>query len=430
MFNYDIVFDNMKDCVLVFDRKGKIEYSNPSAKALLGYENENIIDKKMMELIPFSEINDAFIQLFIDAVSEKHISHEAVVAFEKNDNTVRKLRVSITYTTDIIVVITDLTELEKIHNIFVRYTSKDVADKVLSSDNGLSMVCEQKNITVMMSDLRGFTAISSRLTPHELITMTNHYFGVMNEIILKHNGIVIEFLGDGIFILFGALKDNPHHALDAVSCAIEMQNAMFEVNEWNKTQGYPELLMGIGINSGECVVGNLGSLETTKFGALGENVNLAGRLESCTTGHQILISEYTKSQINVPLEIGNTFSLQPKGEAKSITVYEVTDILGENSLHLIKDTIELGSISPIEIHFKKMNGKAISPELYTGNIIKLSKTNAVLETSISNNTLDNLLLDVGTGLYAKITRKLSNEEYLLCFTSIPDSFDEWYERII
>ena len=172
---------------------------------------------------------------------------------------------------------------------FARYTSPQIAEYVLGSPEGELQGGESREVTILMSDLRDFTGMGSGLEPDRLVLLVNHYFEAMVEIIEKRKGTVIEFLGDGIFAVFGAPKEDEKHASNAVKCALEMQNRMEDVNEWNRQNGFPELFMGIGINSGQAVVGNIGSRLKMKYGCMGNTVNLAGRTESFTVGGQIYL---------------------------------------------------------------------------------------------------------------------------------------------
>ena len=210
------------------------------------------------------------------------------------------------------IVARDLTELVRVNSAFARYTSPEIADYVLHTPEGEKQGGRTQNVTILMSDLRGFTALSTKLHPDMLITILNHYFEAMTAVISSYNGTVIEFLGDGIFVVFGAPNDDETHAEHAVYCAVEMQNAMKSVNEWSTLHGYPELEMGIGINSGPAVVGNIGSADKMKYGCMGGTVNLAGRVETFTTGGQIYISERTKAELHSELTISAEQILCPK----------------------------------------------------------------------------------------------------------------------
>ena len=121
----------------------------------------------------------------------------------------------------------------------------------------------------MMSDLRGFTALSERLAPEDIVAILNNYFSAMTDTIVKFNGTIDEFTGDAILIFFGAPVWSEDHATKATACAIAMQKKMIEVNRWNNDRGFPELDMGIGINTVEVVVGNIGSEKRMKYGAVG-----------------------------------------------------------------------------------------------------------------------------------------------------------------
>ncbi len=156
----------------------------------------------------------------------------------------------------------------------------------------------------------------------------------MTNIISKNRGTVDEILGDGLMAFFGAAIAEEEHAQRAVACGIEMQLAMGSVNEKNASKGLPEMKMGIGINTGEVVVGNIGSEHRSKFSVIGSHVNLASRIESQTKGDQILISEYTLADTGAVVKIGEQIEVQPKGLKNHITLYEVVGIGGEHNLFL------------------------------------------------------------------------------------------------
>ncbi|MHC5824709.1 MAG: adenylate/guanylate cyclase domain-containing protein, partial [Nostoc sp.] len=187
------------------------------------------------------------------------------------------------------------TELEKrnqlIRQVFGRYLSDTVVANLLESPERLKLGGERRKITILTSDLRGFTALSERFAPEEVIHILNLYLEYMADLINHYQGTIDEFMGDGILVLFGAPIGKEDDALRAVTCACAMQLAMVGVNEKMKTLGWPLLEMGIGINTGEVIVGNIGSEKRTKYGIVGSQVNLTYRIESYTSGGQILISE-------------------------------------------------------------------------------------------------------------------------------------------
>ena len=239
------IFDNMEDAVCVTDRVGILLYANAAARSLLNLAPERGENQVIWESIPFVEKNDDLIQLFIDTMLSGKEIRQSLVSYENTEGSVLQLRVSMNYTKDagglFIIIMNDLTEFLKVNSAFVRYTSPDIAAYVLGSPSGSEAGGETRCVTVLMSDLRDFTGIASGMEPGRLVQMVNHYFEKMLEAIEDRKGTVIEFLGDGIFAVFGAPNEDPDHAGHAVECAVEMQNRMRDVNEWNRQMGYPEL---------------------------------------------------------------------------------------------------------------------------------------------------------------------------------------------
>jgi adenylate cyclase len=200
--------------------------------------------------------------------------------------------------------------------------------------------------------------MSEKMDPQKLITMLNHYLGEMTEIIEKRKGSIIEFLGDGIFAIFGAPLELENHASNAVAAAVEMQMRMEEINAWNEAQGFPQLEMGIGINTGEVIVGNIGSERRSKYGVMGSHVNLCGRIESYTVGGQVLISPLTRSMIQEPLTVMQEMEVMPKGVKSPLVLSHVTGIGGEYDLSCELEEEELEVLEqPKEVYFSLVKDK-------------------------------------------------------------------------
>lgn len=239
----------------------------------------------------------------------------------------------------------ELNDLLDIRNRFIRkvfgqYHSDDIAEMILESPGGASLGGEKRVVTVLLSDLRGFTAISERLSAENVVKMINIYLEVMIDVIFKYNGTIDEFLGDGILAVFGAPVLGDDDARRGVACAVDMQLAMEEVNRRNRDAGLPELEMGIGVNTGELVFGNMGSYKRTKFGVVGSHVNLVARIESYSVGGQILISESTKNSCGPILRVLNRMNVLPKGVQKRINIYDIGGIYGDYNLFLPDRTEE------------------------------------------------------------------------------------------
>lgn len=416
-------FQNTEDAVCIVSASGDLQYANPAAERLFGIPADS--GMKIWKAVPFVEGNDDLIQLFIDAVTNKVATHEALADYWNNEGEVKNLHVRMTCykgeETAYLIVITDLTQLIKVNSALVRYTSKDIADFVLTTEEGQKSGGRNKEVTVIMSDLRGFTALSAQLTAEQLITVINHYFEAMASVVQKYGGSIIEFLGDGIFIIFGAPKDLPDHPLMAVKCAVEMQNAMAEVNEWNVRNGFPVLEMGIGINTGVVVVGNIGSEKAMKYGCMGSAVNITGRLESLTIGGQVFITENTAKLINEELSIVSEGCFLPKGSPEELKYYEIRGV-GD----LVTNASALSRISwleqteSIEYQYFVLEAKKVGVTSYLGRVVRYSEDHKfakfVSETKLEEK--QNIMLRKDDEcIYAKVIRK-DDEGAVICFTSM------------
>jgi adenylate cyclase len=279
-----------------------------------------------------------------------------------------------------------LRQRDFIRDTFGRYMSGEVVEELLDSPEGLKMSGEIREVTFLVSDLRGFTALTSRLSPHEIIEVINRYFEHMVDVISKYRGVVNEFLGDGILVFFGAPlqeKDDPERA---VACAIEMQQAMEQVNAEQRRLDLPELAMGIGISTGEVVVGNIGSERRAAYGAVGSEINIAYRIESFTVGGQILISPSTYDRIQSIVRVKNTKQVQFKGIDHPVDIYDVIAMEGPYGVKLPeKEKESLSELDPsLPIDCFVLDEKTISDTAIAGEIIQLGETvaEAILQQAV------------------------------------------------
>ena len=215
---------------------------------------------------------------------------------------------------------------ELVRRVFGRYVSEEVAASVLRSPEALELGGEEREVSILMSDLRGFTALAAHLSPQQVIEILNLFLESMVEVIGHYDGTIDEIIGDAILVIFGAPVSCADHAEKSVACGLAMQLAMAGVNERLTAKGAFALEMGIGIHTGRVIVGNIGSLRRTKYAAVGSNVNLAGRIESFTTGGQLLISENTREKIKSSLRIDAQFQVEPKGATRSLQLHEIGGI--------------------------------------------------------------------------------------------------------
>lgn len=220
-------------------------------------------------------------------------------------------------------------EKKKIKGTFSRYLAPSIVNDLLKNPDKVRLGGEKKNITVFFSDVRDFTTISEKLTPEQLTLCLNKYMTMMTDTLFEHQGTLDKYIGDAMVAYWGAPVDLENHAYWAVKGAIAMIERLPPINEEFKKEGYPIFKHGIGLNTGECSVGNMGSNQIFSYTALGDNMNLGARLESLCKfyGVQLNISEYTKNAIPEKLQKEFMFrtldKVKVKGKEKAVTIYEV-----------------------------------------------------------------------------------------------------------
>ena len=452
------IIADMSEGVMVIRFNGVIELVNAAALEILEKSSAELVGKTFASAFFGQEENDAFTQSVLDAVYEKGQRQESYVSYRAGQR-LKQLRVVSSClheqgeTIGLIVVISDITELTQMRDAvramktiqdlnqklelrnrvleetFGRYLSDEVVREILDSPDGWKLGGQRLKLTVMISDLRGFTALSERMEAQDLITMLNHYFGEMYEEIERFHGTLIEFTGDGMLVIFGAPLRTESHASDATAAAIAMQRSMASVNRWNRLHGYEELAMGIGINTDEMILGNIGSLKRTKYGVLGAAVNLAGRIESYTVGGQILISPQTRDSIGEELEIRKTLAVSPKGVKGEILLSDVAGIGAPYCLHVNAEAKTLQALpAPLSVRFAAVEDKHTENTWMAGQLAALSPDEALLETGEQIQVLENLLIDVGGGLYAKVTQA-GPEGFRLAITAKSPGFADWLKQV-
>ena len=272
-----------------------------------------------------------------------------------------------------------------IRDAFGRYLTDEVVTTLLDSPEGLQMGGEKRKVTMVMADLRGFTSLSERLAPKWVVSILNRYFDTMVKIIKRYDGTIDEFIGDAIFILFGAPTWREDDARRAIACAIEMQLAMAAINERNRLDDLPELRMGVGIHTGQVVVGNIGSPERMKYGVVGSHVNLTSRIQSYTAGDQILVSEATRRDVGRILKIGKQVEVRAKGFEQPVTLSEVRSISGPYKLALYQTKDDFVTLAnEIPITYALVDEVHLNAERFHGSLTGLSlrRAEARLESPV------------------------------------------------
>lgn len=190
---------------------------------------------------------------------------------------------------------------------------------------------ERREVTIVLADLRGFTAMSATQPAGVVIGILNRCLGLMSEIVYRHHGTIDKFMGDSIMVLFGAPLEHADDVRRALACAIEMQVAMHALNDKHMQQGLPELYMGIGINTGTVMAGKFGSAAYSEYTVIGDEVNLASRIEAFSLRGQVLISETTFQRCIDYIQVSEPMEVFVKGKAE---VVRLRELLGIPSLGL------------------------------------------------------------------------------------------------
>lgn len=216
-------------------------------------------------------------------------------------------------------------EQERTLKLFMKYVPQQVVEKALNNSEESIFEGEQKEVTVLFCDIRGFTPISEEFTPKEVVTFLNTYYSIMTKVIKKHKGVVNQFVGDEIFAVFGAPLNSNQNEENAVFCAMEMMQKLDEINDIYSDKTGGDVQVGIGINSGEVVTGNLGSEDRIDYSVTGDTVNTGKRIESITKDYpnSVLMSQSVFDKVKDLVKTKAFEPLYVKGKKDKLSVYQV-----------------------------------------------------------------------------------------------------------
>jgi len=312
----------------------------------------------------------------------------------------------------------------QIRTYFSRYLTDAVVKSLLETPEGLKLGGDRRKVTILMCDLRGFSTISEKMPPEKVVEILNVFLGTMTEAIATYQGTIDEFIGDAILVLFGAPIYREDDAARAVASAIAMQLAMRSVNEKLAQMQLPEIAMGIGINTGEVVAGNIGSQSRAKYAVVGNHVNLTARIESYTVGGQILISETTYAEIQEIAKTNGFMEVEPKGVSHPISIYDIYGIGGIYNLELpsLSDSLQILP-DPIPITYRILEEKHLGSEIFAGELRQLSAYGAEILSDQEVPVLTNLKLhlqvydqtqqlEIEGEIYAKVLKPQQSDQQL------------------
>ncbi|HEU4438830.1 MAG TPA: adenylate/guanylate cyclase domain-containing protein [Methylomirabilota bacterium] len=216
-----------------------------------------------------------------------------------------------------------LREKEMIKRAFTRYVAREVVEEILKNPEKLALTGERREVTVLFCDVRGFTPMSERLSPEEVVLLLNDFYNLMIETTFKYDGTLDKFLGDAVMAVFGAPMAHPDHSARAIRTALAMQEGIGGLNERRAREGKEPIAVGIGVSAGEAVAGTVGTEDRMEYTVIGDSVNLAARLESNAKPGQILISHRTYERVRDLVESRPLGRIRVKGKEEEVEVHEV-----------------------------------------------------------------------------------------------------------
>jgi adenylate cyclase len=290
-----------------------------------------------------------------------------------------------------------------------------------------------REVSVLLADIRGFTSLAESRPAEDVVKILNIFFRRMNSVIQRYGGLIDKYMGDAILAVFGVGANPEEHALRAVTCAIAMQIEMKAVNAENLSHGFPEIFIGIGVNSDIDSAGLLGSELHSEYSVIGNGVNLASRIECHCLRGQVLISDQTLTQTKEALDVDVVNRVRVKGKAKPVDLYEVIGLKGDSSMTVPRREIRKNIRVELsaDLAFQILQDKQVLPEIHKAKIRDLSSNGMFATSSIELERLTNIRLvmslsilsTITTEIYAKITsvRQLADGYgYGIEFTSIDE----------
>jgi adenylate cyclase len=222
-----------------------------------------------------------------------------------------------------------LREKEMIKRAFTRYVAREVVEEILKDPESMVLRGERREVTVLFCDVRGFTPLSERLSPEEVVHLLNDFYTLMIETTFKHDGTLDKFMGDAVMAIFGAPIAQPDHSARAVLTALAMREGIAGLNQKRAREGKEGVSIGIGVSAGEAVAGTVGTEDRMEYTVIGDSVNLAARLESNAKPGQILISQRTWDRVHGVVEVRPLGPIKVKGKEEEVEVYEVLGLPGQ-----------------------------------------------------------------------------------------------------
>ena len=312
--------------VITINSIGEIDSINKAGQNILKVEKQNILGNHYMYIF---EHDNEIIELISKTEDNKKIYSEINIPFlTVSEDTIINIsvapRIDINNNTEgVVIAIEDISDINKVKNTFKRYVSKQVVDNLLDDETNLNLGGENREVTILFTDIRGFTSMAEKMKPEKVVLTLNEYFSEMIDIVFKHNGTLDKIIGDELMIVFGAPLSSDDDTERALNTAIEMQNKIADLNMVRSKRKEPPILVGAGINKGQVVSGNIGSRDMMDYTVVGDTVNLGSRLCSAASAGEIIVSGRVKNSTEQLFSFKELKPIRVKGKKDKIDVYQV-----------------------------------------------------------------------------------------------------------
>lgn len=287
-----------------------------------------------------------------------------------------------------LVVLEDISREKRMKTTMYRYMTPGVAEQVMALGDDALMVGERRDVTIVFSDIRGYTTLTENLGASEVVSLLNQYFETMVEAVFNHEGTLDKFIGDALMAVFGAPLPLKEHAWMAVQSALDMRKRLEEFNRRRVIESQPKIHIGIGISSGEVVSGNIGSQKRMDYTVIGDGVNLSSRLESVTKeyGCDIILSEYTYDLCRDRIRVRELDKIRVKGKTTAVNIYELISDMDtpiDSTMEKFLDLYHLGRKAYMAMNFPQaiayfLDAQQLQPNDQAVNI-HLERANFYLE---------------------------------------------------
>jgi PAS domain S-box-containing protein len=318
----DNIMSSITTGIIKIDVLGEIEYVNDSAEIVFGFNTEEVLHNHYMAI--FIENND-LISLIEKIETDPKVVYENNFKIKDLNSEDREINLTLSPVFDennefsgLVLAFEDLSNVNKIKSTFKKYVSENIVDELLNTEQSLKLGGGKNKVCMLFCDIRGFTAMSERMNPEDVVSLLNNYFQAMIDVVFENNGTLDKIIGDELMVLYGVPIESENDPQKAVNTAKEMFVKLEEFNRNNSSKSYPEIKVGIGINYGEVISGNIGSDRQMNYTVIGDNVNLAARLCSHAKPGQIVISKSVFESLDDKTGFKSMNPIELKGKSKKV----------------------------------------------------------------------------------------------------------------